>query len=112
MKKQVIVVKRDNSQVGMRVTYEIQHIHKIDNIDVFTPRSTPEIFFDFKKQFRINVFPVIQIGNSFEFTTIHMDPDHEEFVQGAGSKQNNNLIFVKVNNVEELISKAIELYQK
>jgi len=111
MEKQVIVIIRDKSQMGERAMFELEHIHNIPNIKLLTPVTTPQIFEDFKKQFNINVFPVVQIGENNKFISIHMDPNHEESIKGAGGRKINDFSFVKVNNVEELIAKAIEIYK-
>ena len=55
MNKQVFVIMRDFSQIGERVAFELEHIHGITNIQKFTPGRTPDIYFDFRKQFKVNV---------------------------------------------------------
>ena len=40
-----------------------------------------------------------------------MDPNHEEPSQGAGGRTISDFTFVKVNNTDELINKALELYK-
>ena len=40
-----------------------------------------------------------------------MDHNHEEPSQGAGGRTISDFTFIKVNNAEELISKALELYK-
>lgn len=112
MEKQVILISRDNSQIGMRIDHELRYIHNIPAVKIFTPKSSPEIFFDFKKEFKINVLPVVQIGYEDKFISIHTDKNHEEPSQGAGGRQINRFEFIKVNNIEELIEKAAEIYQR
>ena len=100
---------RDKSQMGERILFELKHIHSIKDIKIFTPMSTPQIFEDFTKQFNINIFPVVQIDENKKFISIHMDPNHEESIKGAGGRKINDFTFVKVNDIDELISKAVEL---
>ena len=69
------------------------------------------IFYDFINQFKINIFPVIQIQEERKFITIHTDPNHKESSQGAGGRTISDFTFIKVNNTDELISKALELYK-
>ena len=40
-----------------------------------------------------------------------MDFNHKEPSQGAGGRTISDFTFIKVNNTDELISKALELYK-
>ena len=112
MDKQVFVIMRDGSQVGMRVEFELKFLHGIHQVKLFTPKFSPEIFRDFLNEFKINVFPVVQVEEKGGFITIHMDPNHEEPSQGAGGRQISRFTYLKLNNVEDLIEKSLEIYQR
>ena len=111
MKKQVLLITRDGSQVSDRIHYELTYINDIKNIITISPQVSPHVFHDFIKHFKINTFPVVQIQEGVKFITIHMDHNHEEPSQGAGGRTISDFTFIKVNNAEELISKALELYK-
>ena len=111
MKKQVLLITRDGSQVSDRIHYELTYINDIKNIIIISPQVSPHVFRDFINQFKIITFPVIQIQEGVKFITIHMDPNHEEPSQGAGGRTISDFTFVKVNNTDELINKALELYK-
>jgi len=111
MEKQVLLIKRDGSQVSDRIHYELTYINNIKNIITVSSQVSPNIFYDFINHFKINIFPVIQIQEGIKFITIHTDPNHKEPSQGAGGRAISDFTFVKVNNTNELISKALELYK-
>jgi len=111
MEKQVLLIKREGSQVSDRIHYELTYINNIKNVMIISSQSSPNIFNDFINQFKISTFPVIQIQEGVKFITIHMDHNHEEPSQGAGGRTISDFTFIKVNNAEELINKALELYK-
>ena len=110
MEKQVLLITRDGSQVSDRIHYELTYINDIKNIITISPQVSP-VFHDFINQFKIYIFPVIQIQEGVKFITIHMDFNHKEPSQGAGGRTISDFTFIKVNNTDELISKALELYK-
>lgn len=113
MNKKVFVFMRDLSQLGERIHFELKEIYNIPNIGLFTPTTAGELFRDFVNNFNVKTFPCVQIGenNGKQWTTIHMDPNHEEQTQGAGGKQIRDFIYIKVSNVDELVNKALEIYK-
>ena len=111
MEKQVLLITRDGSQVSDRIHYELTYINDIKNIITISPQVSPPVFHDFINQFKIYIFPVIQIQEGVKFIIIHMDFNHKEPSQGAGGRTISDFTFIKVNNTDELISKALELYK-
>lgn len=107
MEKKVFVISRHGCQICEILEYELKYIHNIE-FSTFSNSKTPEIFLDFQKQFKIDRFPVVQIDNGKEFTTIHWDSEFTEIQSGnPGGKQ--PFPHIKVNNIEEMINKTLKL---
>ena len=114
MEKRVFVFSRHVfSQMADRVHYELKYIHNTGNTLKADPHTAINLLDSFSKEFNIKTFPCVQIGEKNNtWTTIHMDPDYEEQIQGAGGKQIRDFTYIKVDSIDELIDKALEIYRR
>ena len=109
MEKKVFVINRHGCQVCEMLEYELKYVHNIE-ITSFTSSKTPEIFFEFQKQFKLDRFPVVQIDDGKEFITIHWDSNFIDNHSGPGGKPTHP--YIKVDNVlPDMVNKTLELLQ-
>ena len=109
--KKVFVVSRRGCQTCEMLEYDLKYIHEVE-FQSFSDMETPDIFNEFRAQFKINRFPVVQIDNGVGFTTIHMDNSYTPKESGTGSSIASDLGFIKVNNLSELLETTLKSLSK
>lgn len=105
--KKVFVISRRGCQTCEMLEYDLKYIHEVE-FQSFSDMETPDIFNEFKVQFKINRFPVVQIDDGTGFTTIHMDNSYIPKESGTGSSMVSGFGFIKVNSLSELLETTLK----
>lgn len=106
MEKQVLTFTRKDCHHCEVLLHELYYDHKIE-VRNFSDNLYESIWGDFRRHFGINRFPAVQVDDGVTIITIHSDPN---FV--PNSQQSPDQIYIKVETVDEMVAKTVELYKK